>query len=412
VRGTVPPHVESTVLKALAKLPADRFASAQEFVSALAGAHSFQSVAVDGRTGRSSSAARTPILTGALAVVAIAGIATSAWLATRATPTADGRLIRFDIRLPDSVTLYRGSRGKVTLSRDGSMLAVVGVKGATMGLYLRRMSDPVAQLIRGSEISNSSEGTNPVFSGDGASILFTTVDGLMVIPIAGGTARRIIDSATTGHWIDDNAVLFTRGNAVWIGSATSRATRLVGRPDTTHGVFAVKWPHLLPNRTHALVTLDKSAISGEIDSLYLAVLSIADGKINELGMPGTAAHYLATGHIMFGRSGAELYVAPFSLGSGARSPGQRSRSSITSGRAAAVPPTLRSRTMDGWHIRVEERRRERRWSWTERVQRVACRSHPTARCIRAYRPTGASLPVARAGISTAASGSRTSRPEL
>ena len=154
----------------------------------------------------------------------------------------------------------------------------------------------------------------PVFSGDGASILFTTVDGLMVIPVAGGTARRIIDSATTGHWIDDNAVLFTRGNAVWIGSATSRATRFAGRPDTTHGVFAVKWPHLLPGGTHALVTLDKSALSGEIDSLYLAVLSIADGKITELGMPGTAARYLATGHIMFGRAGGEVYLAPFSLG--------------------------------------------------------------------------------------------------
>jgi serine/threonine-protein kinase len=313
VRDTVPPHVESTILKALAKLPADRFATAQEFVSALAGAHSFQGVAVDARTGRSSNATRAPMLTGILAVIAVAGIATSAWLATRPTPTADGRLMRVDIRLPDSVTVYRGPSGKLAFSHDGSMLVVAGVKGTTIGLYLRRMNDPVAQLIRGSESGNSGAGPNPVFSGDGASILFTAADGQMVIPVAGGTARRIIDSATAGHWIDDNTVLFARRNGVWLGSATSRATRLVGRPDTTHGVFAVRWPHLLPGGTHALVTLSKSPILGEIDSLYLAVLSLADGKITELGMPGTAVRYLATGHIMFGRAGGELYVAPFSL---------------------------------------------------------------------------------------------------
>src|SRR5213078_3810559 len=116
--------------------------------------------------------------------IALAGVAASAWLATHRGTIADDRLIRFDVRLPDSVSLYRGARKKLALSHDGSMLVIAGVKGATMGLYLRRMGEPVAQLIRGTESPVSSVGPSPAFSADGRSILFEAGESQLIVPVA------------------------------------------------------------------------------------------------------------------------------------------------------------------------------------------------------------------------------------
>ena len=316
LRDTVALHVEHAVLKALAKLPADRFASAQDFALTLTGARALVNASVplpsSVTTARSTFNTSSRLFTGALAAIALGAVAMSTWFATRSAPHADDRLIRFDIRLPDSVSLYRGARKKLALSRDGSMLVVAGVSGATMGLYLRRMSEPVAQLIRGSETPISSVGPSPVFSADGQNILFEAAESQFVVPVAGGTPRRIADSAFAGSWISEDSVLFTRSRAIWLASGAVRATRVVARADSTHGVYDLKWPHLLPGGTHALVTLDRSAFSGEIDSLYLGVIALADGKVTELGLRGSDARYLASGHIMFGRPGGEVSLAPFS----------------------------------------------------------------------------------------------------
>ena len=313
VRDTVPAHVESAVLKSLAKLPADRFGSARDFVAALTGAHSLESEPVRAAAPRAVRAPRQRVIIGILAGIAIAGVASSAWLATHRAAIADDRLIRFDVRLPDSVSLYRGARKKLALSHDGSMLVVAGVRGATMGLYLRRLSEPVAHLIRGTETPVTSVGPSPVFSADDKNILFEAAESQVVVPVTGGTSRKIADSALSGSWIGGDTVLFTRNRAVWLVSAASHASRMVARPDTAGGIYDLKWPHLLPGGTHALVTLDRSALSGEIDSLYLAVMSIADGKVNPLGVRGSDARYLASGHIMFGRPGGEVGLAPFSV---------------------------------------------------------------------------------------------------
>jgi hypothetical protein len=313
VRDTVPAHVESAVLKALAKLPADRFGSARDFAAVLTGV---QSVGIESPNASAPRALRTRrdrLLIGALGSIALAGVAASAWLATHRGTIADDRLIRFDVRLPDSVSLYSGARKKLALSHDGSMLVVAGVRGATMGLYLRRMSEPAARLIRGTETPVTSVGPSPAFSADDKNILFEAAESQLVVPVTGGTARKIADSALAGSWIGGDTVIFVRDRAVWLVSSASHASHLIASPDTASGVYDVKWPHLLPGGTHCLVTLDRSRLSGEIDSLYLGVLSIADGKVTPLGVRGSDARYLASGHIVFGRPGGEIGLAPFSL---------------------------------------------------------------------------------------------------
>ena len=317
VRDTVSPGVEHAVLKALAKLPADRFATVQDFAATLTGSRAFEAASGSDYTtkavGRSATNAKSRALIGALAVIAIVGAATSTWLATHQPAATHAALMRFDVRLPDSVNVYRGSGHKLALSSDGSMLIIAGMKGSTGGLYLRRLGDPVAQLIRGTEFRPTPRGPNPVFTDDGGHVVFQSEESQVIVPITGGNARRVADSAVMGNVRSGDVILFVRQNAVWIGSTVSADARLLAGPDSARNIESLKWPHLLPGETHALVTIDRAPLSGELDSLHLAVVSLKDGSITELGVPGTDARYVASGHVLFGRTGGDVYAAPFSL---------------------------------------------------------------------------------------------------
>ncbi len=50
-----------------------------------------------------------------------------------------------------------------------------------------------------------------------------------------------------------------------------------------------------------------------VDSMELGVVSLKDGSVTRLGIAGTNAHYVPSGHIIFGRVPGLLMVAPFSL---------------------------------------------------------------------------------------------------
>ena len=317
VRDTVSPGVEHAVLKALAKLPADRFATAQDFAATLTGSRAFYAASGSDYTtkavGRSSTNAKSRALIGALAVIAIVGAATSTWLATHQPAATHAELMRFDVRLPDSVNVYRGSGHKLAFSQDGSMLIIAGMRGSTGALYLRRIGDPVAQLVRGTEFRPTPRGPNPVFTGDGSHVVFQFEESEVIVPITGGNARRVADSASGATIRESDVMLFVRSNGVWIGSTASTDSRLLAGPDKARGRMAVKWPHLLPGETHALVTIDRALLSGDLDSLFLGIVSLKNGSLSELGVPGTDARFVPSGHILFGRKGGEVYAAPFSL---------------------------------------------------------------------------------------------------
>ena len=79
VRSTVPPSVEHAIITALAKVPADRFASAGELVAALEGASSAGAVAPQ------STRTRPRLLVLGAAVIAVLALP----MATRAPPVCE-----------------------------------------------------------------------------------------------------------------------------------------------------------------------------------------------------------------------------------------------------------------------------------------------------------------------------------
>jgi Tol biopolymer transport system component len=53
-----------------------------------------------------------------------------------------------------------------------------------------------------------------------------------------------------------------------------------------------------------------------VDSLRLGIVSLTDGTVTDLELSGANPYYVATGHIVFGRPGGLVFVAPFSLRKG------------------------------------------------------------------------------------------------
>jgi eukaryotic-like serine/threonine-protein kinase len=314
LRRNVPVHVDAAVRHGLEKLAADRFATAGDFALALTGARPFTMTARG--PGAAAPAARagtrTRVLIASLAVIAASATAAAVWLGMRPAPRPVAA--RFTLGLPDSVTLYIGGGTKLALSKDGTKIVFVGTKNGRHALYLRRIDDPVAQPVRGGEIGSVNANISPTFSPQGDWIVFEVERVPKKIPAAGGTAQTLADSGGGITWGDRGVVLFQRGRALWIGTSEGRDARMLVSADTAHGVFNYLWPEVLPGGNDALVTINRAPGAALIvDSLRLGIVALSTGAVTDLGVYGTNAHYASTGHIVFGRAGNLVFVAPFSL---------------------------------------------------------------------------------------------------
>jgi serine/threonine-protein kinase len=186
-RERIPPPVEDAVLTALEKLPADRFASAAEFASALTGGR--VGGQPDGRTTRIPSApavrqTRQAVRAIALGLVMLGLLAGAYWLGGRAgrrtaPPIAFGQAVK--------VTWDPGLEILPAISPDGKSVAYTrGTSLNNMRIYVR----PVAGG-RSIQLTDDTSGVqaHPRWSPDGSRILFLAGGGVFSAPAAGGPAR-------------------------------------------------------------------------------------------------------------------------------------------------------------------------------------------------------------------------------
>jgi serine/threonine-protein kinase len=251
VRKSIPPHVEDAVLTALAKLPADRFASAAEFAAALA---------EDGPRRRSTTAARTAatpprwraIGLGA-AGLAIGALAALGWTFTRDTsetgPTA------YDVGLPDTAAFsglaiagFAQSPVGLAVSPRGDFVVYQTDRNGHTELWYRSLRDATTRRIEG-----TTDGTQPAISPDGTRIAFLGVRGrewtVEVIPVSGGNAATLGqgNSGAMLQWLADGRILLAEGDgtrARWIDPSSGTAT--------TRAITYCVLPSLIP-RTNAFL---------------------------------------------------------------------------------------------------------------------------------------------------------------
>ena len=320
-REMVSEHIDLAIARSLAKLPADRFATAADFARALVGPQALvqrsaqvpavlqpRAASALGRVMQHPVA--RPVVVGSTWLVLLGGAAAiGAVAAVALIKTAPAPVATLPVVVPDSVGLP-GSGRALALSPDGSRLAIVAsVSGQRPKLYSRRMTGVSFGALHGTDGASA-----PSFSPKGDQLLFVAGGKLMHVSSDGGATLPLADSTDGQHsWGDNDQIVFTRRGALFSVPAAGGTQRPIAKPDSAHGVRAYGWPDVLPGSKDALITITRSGGSAP-DSNRIGVVSLADGHVTDLGLAGTGPRYAAPGYIVFATAGGSLWAAPFNPG--------------------------------------------------------------------------------------------------
>ena len=298
-RPSIPANVDAAVRKALEKLPADRFTSAQEFGRALTDpGFRYGELAGAGIAG----AAVGPWNRLTLAFAAFAAVTTLvlAWSFLR--PQQPATIASFTLTLSENQGLSPGQGVNLALSPDGSRIVY---RGPTQ-LWQRPLSQLEIEQIPGTE-----DARNPVLSPDGNSVAFTSQGSLKTVSLLGGPPFTVVPSGVPSpggglDWGSDGMLYFTNDEG-----AIQRVTASGGEPEpvtTNDPGTRHAWVDALPEGRGLLFTITRGAPAQS----EIAVIGLRDGEVRVL-LPGAMARYSSSGHIVYAGADGTLLAAPFDL---------------------------------------------------------------------------------------------------
>jgi eukaryotic-like serine/threonine-protein kinase len=302
-RHTIPAHVETAVLTALEKLPADRFATAAQFSEALTHptATPTRPMANTSSPQAATSLAplrsrlRDPLVLG----LAVATLASLGLAATRLRhPAADQPLppIRFAVTGSDSGPITANFPWPAAISPDGGTLVyAVEERGGGTSLYSRRSDQ-----LEGRPIPGTAGAGQPLFSPDGQWLAFEAsgkekkvrLDGSAPVTIANGAAANGADWTTTGE-----LVIGSTGKAHGLSHVNVAGGEPVQftRPDSAKRELDHLWPIALPDGRTVVFTI----WSGALATARLAMASLDGDAISELGLKGVRPLAVLDGALVY-----------------------------------------------------------------------------------------------------------------
>ena len=302
VRDTVPRAVERAVLTALAKLPADRFATAGEFALALTQRDDGPDAASDARSTAVAGSPearrwRAAALIIASALVATGVLAAAGWLRR----TSPGPVVAFTLDVPE----YAATTGSLALAPDGSRFVYFN---AEEGILVRDLADLAPK-----PLSSIDELWTAVFSPDGKSIAAVTgaPGALTVYPIRGGSPRVLVPDSTYGTGVawQGDWIYYLRGPAYGRDlmriPSSGGPPEFLARPDTAANALIYYWPQMLPGGKKVLLKV--YPIAGDPS---IGVLDLASGKLTLLAT-GSFGRYASTGHLLVLQNDGTLQAARF-----------------------------------------------------------------------------------------------------
>jgi serine/threonine-protein kinase len=228
LRNTVPEGIDNAVARALAKVPADRYAGAAEFAAALERPEA----------SRRIPSRQVAVLLGTLLLLGLGAAAT--WLFRRHPPT---------LPVAQRQLTYSGHASQPAISPDGRRVAYV-TSNRSLVVQPLEGGDPIT-LVPPARFLFA-----PRWTGDGTAILFkmfrdTIVDGRIklaatwMVPSGGGSAHEVlpdIDAFDAGP--DSLTAVWAQRNPSRIEIvelATRRIVRSIPIPDSVGGVQDVAW---------------------------------------------------------------------------------------------------------------------------------------------------------------------------
>jgi len=322
-RDTVPDYVDAAVLKALAKLPADRFASAGEFAAALRNP-AFVFAGGTGTMGAIGSLANAtgaapgasfvsgprgwwsrarPALPWAVAALAVGALA----LAKLEPDQPPAPVVRFTTEIPREVT-FGAFNSPIAISPDGSAIVIGSMVQANKGLFIRTLDNPQFVPLPGTAGARSA-----FFSPDGSQVGFVASGQIRALTRSTGSVRTIASPATLDPvvtWSDRDELVYASSDSgtsgLWIVEAAGGAPRRLTAVDSTLKEIVHLAPHALPGGDAFLFTTALAT------SYNLAIVT-RDGRITRFGVGGIAPSYVDGGLVVMDDFSGRLMRVPFDL---------------------------------------------------------------------------------------------------
>ena len=299
--ASLPPRLREILTRCLEKDPKQRWHAAADVRFQLASGDT-NGPATGVRAARSIPWKQSV----ALATAVLLATLTAGYAAWSLKPAPPGGLTRFLAALPEGQQFSHVGRPVVTVSRDGTKLVYV----ANRRLYLRPMNGFDSRVIPGSELPDGVQ--SPVFSPDGEWIAFRSVGDATIkrLPVTGGVPVTICAQQTPFglNW-SDAGILFGQ-----FGKGIFRVAPEGGTPEVIVPIADDEMadsPQLLPGGKGVLFSVKKT--TDEWDQAEIAVQPLDGGPRKTVFKGGSAAIYVATGHLVYA-VGTVLFAVPFDLG--------------------------------------------------------------------------------------------------
>ena len=310
-RKSIPVGVESVVLRALEKLPADRFVTAGEFAVGLMSPdfrHERQDLEPAGAPLRASGRAWMLAL-GTAAVGLIAGLALP-----RGEPTTVAQL-----GFPGAVR-GTGARRAVNDVRAAAAVCVIPPDGTLLayltpeGIATRPIDSFESRML-----PNTRDASTLMFSPDGERLAFLQGPYLRWVPVEGGPAVTVAETPEAGgvgsSWSANGGFLITgigTKGIIWVPEDGGDPTQFTD-VFTEEGENIHAWPRDLPG-TDAILYTALGAGGGWADGKTV-LFDPQTGARNVLIEGGTNAQYSPTGHLLYVDASGTVFARPFDLAS-------------------------------------------------------------------------------------------------
>jgi serine/threonine-protein kinase len=220
-----------------------------------------------------------------------------------ATPAPATTRFHIDVEAPNLI----GGSVPIAVSHDGRTLAYSAMSDAGSRIYLRRLAAFESEPLAGSE-----NGDAPFFSPDGQQIGYFAGGRLMKQSLVGGRPQELaqVPHAPGGaSWGPDGTIVFATAwarNGLHAVTEDGRETRVLTEPDLQAGELFHYWPQVLPDGDSILFTVSRDR------SEDVAILSMSKGTWELLPEIRGRAHYVDSGHLLYG-DGETLLAARFDL---------------------------------------------------------------------------------------------------
>jgi len=200
-RASIPPNVDAAIRKALERLPADRFARADDFAQALRDPGFRHGEAHSAAAGGGGSGIWKPLAIAA-SVVALGAMGWA--LSSGGGPSSGVR----DIGLPYEAPLLAGRNSPaMAVAPDASFVLYDAPQGEGTQLWYRSLEGLEARPIRGTEGTLGA----PMISPDGTRAAFYADNQVKVVDLASEevTVAGSADIVQGGRWLDDGRLFFS-----------------------------------------------------------------------------------------------------------------------------------------------------------------------------------------------------------